>query len=190
METSQVTRMGVGYEITKDEAVAVLPVFIGRGFRNFDSIDAVTHLISSTRDRDRGVAASKAISMCLELLYVSKTSQRHLFTRVDILSLALELSKFPGIKHGCSVRLVHEAACAGFHGRFPELPKRLLGRDMNGEDVIALIDSYVSNAASQCSSDEEKLIQWATACLPEVQAEEQIERIKAFKREWSRHVDY
>jgi hypothetical protein len=120
----------------------------------------------------------------------SESRGRPLLLRdTDALILALEISEIAPIYPDVAERLVKTAARAGFHGRFPELPERLLSRQMSGAEVIEFISAYVNNHAVRSVEVERKFRWWAIMYLSPEDAKAQCERLDRFIEEWENHID-
>jgi hypothetical protein len=167
--------------LNKECALAAISVFFESTFRNLHQKDAVLYIVECTSPSDQEVVATETVTLCLDFL---EKHPRASFWSSDRLVVALLISEQVRLPKHVAERLVNTAAQRGFHGRFPELPERLLGRHMNEGDVIALISAYVEKGSSRCTSDEEKFVMWAKRYLSPEKAQIQIERIQQFVKAW------
>ena len=174
--------------LTKDVALHTIRLFTKHRFRDMDRKNAVLLILENTEAEWRSDIATWTVNIYLndfeEPLKKNRLLQDH-----DALVVALSISEIVTIEHSTAERLVNATAKAGFHGRFPKLPERLLGRKMNENDIVSLVSSYVNNHSSQCDSDEEKFIGWINEYLPYEIAQIQIERIQKFKEDFENEVD-
>lgn len=176
-------------QFDKVSALKAFEVFLEAPLSLFGGKSPALYVIENTNSCVRDEVATDAVSLCLDT-FVKQLRVSRVFRNTESLLLALSITHVATIIHkDLAERLVQLVALAGFHGRFPDLPLRLLGRPMNASEVTALITAYVSNSASRCESDEEKFKQWAALYIPRSDADVQIERIEAFVREWNTHVD-
>lgn len=180
--------MNKSLTLCKENALAAISIFAGLEFKNRDRKDAVLHIIEQTVPEDKADVAMVAIETCLDLF---ERGVESLASKIGhpMVSLALHISDLPVFITGRTAeRLVRCAAKSGFHGRFPNLPRRLLTRDMNENDVAALISAYVSNIAVRSSSEEDKYMLWARHYLSPDKASLQIKRIEEFIEKWDSDI--
>lgn len=151
-----------------------------------DHYPAIKALLARTKTK------TKVVSSTVRLLLAKWTTSlggNRFMQNYDPLVFALELLPLCELNRGLIDTVVKAAAQAGFHGRFPSLPKRMLGRNPDAEEITLLVSAYVQNKAVRATDVEEKLEQMASAFLSEEAAEVQIARIHAFQTEWARHID-
>lgn len=77
----------------------------------------------------------------------------------------------------------------GWYGRTEGMCRDLLGRDLNPEEIHALVDAYVNNRASRSTTQEEYLIDLAERCLDAEGARAVRMKVDGFIAEWNRHTD-
>jgi len=170
-------------------ALSAVGIFLGCGFSNLNHRDAVLHIIDNTNKKGKAKVAIETINTCLDL--VDKANR---LLKVEYLSLALRVAGAVSDLHLRNTvtieRLVECSARHGMIGRFPELPKRLLGREMNGEEVMLLVTAYTNDRAGQCSSTEDKLKALAKRFLNREDAGVLIKQVENFEREFSSRIDF
>lgn len=170
-------------------ALSAIGIFLGLGFRNLQQKNAVLHIISNTNKKGQAKVAIGTINTCLD--FADKTNS---FFKTDYLSLALSVTEVVSELRlrntATGERLVEYSARHGMIGRFPELPKRLLGREMTGEEVKLLTTAYTNDRASQCSSTEDKLKALAKRFLNREDANAIIGQLEDFKCEFESRIDW
>ncbi|OGZ04853.1 MAG: hypothetical protein A2845_05165 [Candidatus Lloydbacteria bacterium RIFCSPHIGHO2_01_FULL_49_22] len=145
---------------------------------------AVRTLIAHSRSQPHVVTCTIRILLSQWNAVQSVTLAKSLepiFFAIDLLAIAR-----PGKALIDSV--IKEAARAGLCGYFPDLPKRVLGRNPDETEMTLLISNYVKNKAVQSSTAEAKLVRMAESYCSKHVAEEQIARIRAFKKEWDEDI--
>jgi hypothetical protein len=174
-------------KLRKYAALTAIKKLAGKNFYNaLDRKDAVEELVAETRLIDQKCVATETVVFLLDL--TDKEAKRSRLIRdLSTLSLALSVAETYPIKESVAVRLVKTAALSGFHGRFPELPIRLLNRQPIPEEIILLISSYVSDLGSRGESTEQKLKLLAETHLPRDEAIKQIRRLEDFVVEFNRY---
>lgn len=169
--------------LTEKVLVATMKLFlVGRS----PQYDAVRTLLAKADFSPKSVTA--AIALLLQRYDESK-SRMSCLRDIDALAFAIDLAFAHPPHRRLAERVVLTAAEAGFHGRFPELPVRVLKRPPNETEVCALITAYVTDTASQSSHTEEFLRMLAANCLPHDRAKQECARIDAFLRDWHNQVD-
>ncbi len=151
-----------------------------------DHYPAIKALLARTKVKPKAVSAT--VRLLLAKLTTSLGGNRFM-QNYDSLVFALELLPLCELNRGLIDTVVKAAAQAGFCGRFPSLPKRMLGRNPDTEEITLLVSAYVQNKAVQASDVEKKLEQMARTFLSEEEAKAQITRIRVFQKEWASHVD-
>lgn len=174
--------------LSKECAMNAIRIFIDHDFSYVYRKDPVIHIVQNTEPDDRVAVVTETIQICLDSIQVN-TKKQKFFQNSDTLVLALLLSRIVTIPRDTAESLVKLAAERGFHGCFPELPERLLGRSMNESDLSSLITAYVSDTSTRCEADEEKFELWAHTYLPTELAEKEIARIIIFGDAWDNQID-
>lgn len=169
-------------------ALSAVGIFLGCGFSNLNHKDAVLHIIDNTNKRGKAKVAIETINTCLDL--VDKANR---LLKVEYLSLALSVtgavSDLRLRNTTTGERLVRYSARHGMLGRFPDLPKRLLGREMNGEEVMLLVTAYTNDRTVQSSSTEEKLKALAKRFLNREGANVVVRQLEDFERDFRNRID-
>lgn len=170
-------------------ALSAVGIFLGCGFSNINHRDAVLHIIDNTNKKGKAKVAIETINTCLDL--VDKANS---FLKVEYLSLALRVAGTVSdlrLRSTATIeRLVEYSARYGMTGVFPDLPKRLLGREMTGEEVKLLTTAYTNDRASQCSSTEDKLKALAKRFLNREDANAVIGQLEDFERDFKNRIDW
>jgi glucosamine--fructose-6-phosphate aminotransferase (isomerizing) len=147
------------------------------------------HLIDNTNKKGKAKVAVETINACLDL--VDKANS---FLKIEYLSLALRVPGLVSDLHlrntATGERLVQYSARHGMIGMFPDLPKKLLGREMTGEEVKLLVTAYTNDHASQCSSTEDKLKALAKRFLNREDAGVLIKQVEDFERDFKNRIDW
>jgi hypothetical protein len=169
---------------TRSAAISVVRLFIGKIY-DPNRTEAVLFILKHVVPRSKSVVATTVVSMCLDYAR-DKPSVLLSFEniRIDQVSLALAVSENFPIARPVAERLIEAAAVSGFQSHFPELPLRLVGRNMNGDDVIALVSAYVSRYGGRCEQQEETLLLWAKRLLSGQDFEKQKKKIVDFAQEY------
>lgn len=170
-------------------ALSAVGIFLGYGFSSLHHRDAVLHIIDNTNKKGKAKVAIETINTCLDLM-----DKANSFLKIEYLSLALRVAGAVSDLHlrntATGERLVQYSARHGMIGRFPELPKRLLGREMTGEEVKLLVTAYTNDHASQCSSTEDKLKALAKRFLNREDAGVLIKQVEDFERDFKNRIDW
>lgn len=174
--------------LSKDCAMSAIRIFSDQSISFLSGKSPIIHIVENTHPDYKQDVVKETIEIFLDS--IKNNSDRCRFIQdIQMLVLALSLSKMAPIPQSTSESLVDIAAKAGFHGSFPELPKRLLGRDMNEGDITSLISVYVADKSTQCEADEEKLRSWAYRYLSPKAAEREVGRLAAFTDAWNNEID-
>lgn len=160
-------------------AMTAVKVLIG-GSAHYPAIKV---LITRTKSKQKVISAT--IRLLLARL-AANLGKNRLFHDTESLVFALELLPIVPLNRALADNVLKATARAGFHGRFPELPQRILKRHPDVEEVTLLVSAYVENKGSSAKDTEEKLERMALAYLPSEVAEVQIARIRAFQKEWAK----
>jgi hypothetical protein len=110
-----------------------------------------------------------------------------LLANSDALSAALQAVYF-GSSKGVKEKIVREVAKNGWH-RAEGAAQKLLGRNLNKQEVFWLVNSYVKDRGSQSSSSEHELMRMAHEYLTLEEAREVERLILEFRQEWDRTLD-
>jgi hypothetical protein len=156
-------------------ALEVIPFLI------YDSAcrDAVVRIIKNSRERYDVVEAT--LSLLLDEDHRGR--KRNFITHEDVL-FALKVVDLATLYKPPKKKVVRAAAEFGFYGLFPELPRRLLERDPEPCEIVALVAAYIKNTATQSDSTEDDLAHLCEKFLPREDAVREIARLKQF------HEDY
>ena len=169
--------------LTEKVLIATMKLFLSGKNAQYD---AVRTLLEKADYSPKSVTA--AIALALARYDSSKTRMRVLCD-IDALAFALNLGFAHPPHKRLAERVVATAAEAGFYGRFPELPVRMLKRRPNEAEVRALISAYVTDTATQSSDTEAKLRKLASDHLSHEGAKVEHARIDAFLRDWHNQID-
>lgn len=146
--------------------------------------EAILLFLESAKDHQK--TAEFTVRVCLRRY---EKSVPHFCRDHGALSLALDVAGAFPPSQPLDEKTVLTAARAGYIGRFPELPQKLLGRSPNETEVVALVSAYVNNKGSRCTGTEEKLKGFAQKYLNTKAAEVEIKRLRQFGVEWDRAID-
>jgi hypothetical protein len=170
-------------------ALSAVGIFLGYGFSSLHHRDAVLHIIDNTNKKGKAKVAIETINTCLDLM-----DKANSFLKIEYLSLALRVAGAVSDLHlrntATGERLVQYSARHGMIGMFPDLPKKLLGREMTGEEVKLLVTAYTNDHASQCSSTEDKLKALAKRFLNREDAGVLIKQVEDFERDFKNRIDW
>lgn len=136
------------------------------------------------RSDNPAAVADFAARKCLARYRRSTKRRLKLLCDDEALSFAIDLAIQIPLKHATARAVVGISAEAGFHGRFPELPKLLLGRAPNEKEVVALVGAYVNDKVCRSTSTEEKLAALVRLYVKSEKAEAALERLRQFGAEW------
>ena len=169
--------------LTEKVLVATMRLFlVGKS----PQYDAVRTLLVQADYSPKSVTAAIALALAR---YDGSVGRMHCLRDIDALAFAISLAFAHPPHKRLAERVVLTAAQAGFHGRFPELPIRVLKRNPSEVEVCALVTAYVGDTATQSTDTEERLRKLATDNLPRERAKMEYARIDAFLRDWNNHVD-
>ena len=138
--------------------------------------------------KHKGISQRLRNDVIRDLVLLYEKTRDNFLPNSDALGIARSLVRY-GASNATAERVAKNMIYAAWYDSIEDFIRTYCDRDLTGEEIFALTESYITNKASRCESDEALLYTLAKKYLHDKDVEMLHSCIKAFNNEWNNYID-